>query len=117
MTLFEGDDLMPSRRRAAVRIPKRRRASTSRRVERLVREGYSPRYAAQKAYHGRDPGRLTAAERRRIPNRLYALPKRKALPLVDKRHIRNAASRLEQMHRRGTVTAAEYKTAHAKILR
>jgi hypothetical protein len=103
------------RRRRAVRIPRSRRAATSRRVERLVARGYSPRYAAEKAYGRRDPGKLTAAERRKIPRSRYALPKRRALPLGDARHVRNAASRLEQMRKRGTVTLSEYRSARRRI--
>lgn len=106
------------KRKKAVRIPPRRRAATSRRVEELVREGYSPQYAAHRAYSGRDRDRdsLSAAERRRIPTRLFALPARRSLPIHDAAHVRNAAARLEQMRRRGTVTAREYESAHRRIL-
>lgn len=102
-------------RRKAVRIPKARRAATSRRLKQLVREGYSPSYAARVAYHGRDPGKLTAAQKRALPARAFALPGRRQLPLIDPAHVRNAAARLAQMHRRGTVTASEYRRAHEKI--
>lgn len=106
------------KRRSAVRIPPRRRAAVSRRVRELVRKGYSPQYAAQLAYHpGRDPKKLTAAERARIPSRRFALPERRSLPLTDPAHVRNAAARLEQMRRRGTVTSAEYRRAHQRILK
>ncbi len=105
----------PRRRRPAVRVAPRYRAQVSRRVRELVAEGYSPRYAARRAYRGQDPRKLTAAQRRRIPARLYALPARRALPIEDRTHVRNAASRLEQMHRRGTVTESEYRSARAKI--
>lgn len=110
------------RRHPAVRIPKAKRAAVSKRLKRLVAEGYSPGYAAKRAYHGRDP-KLTAAQRRALPQSAYALPKRRQLPLervpgrLDPKHIRNAASRLAQMHKRGTVTESEYRAAHAKIAR
>jgi hypothetical protein len=103
-------------RKHAARIPKSERLETSRTIQAMVRKGYSPTYASKKAYekYGRDP-RLTAAERRRIPKDKFALPSRRQLPLTNKAHIRNAASRLEQMKKRGTVTTGEYKAAHSRI--
>lgn len=61
--------------------------------------------------------RLSAAGRRKLRSTQFALPKRKALPLEDAAHVRAAASRLEQMRRRGTVTPSEYRAARLRILR
>jgi hypothetical protein len=67
---------------------------------------------------GRDPGPLTTAQRKRLRSSQFALPERRALPIVDKRHVRNAAARLEQMYRlHGTVTRDEYKEAKVRIWR
>ncbi len=63
----------------------------------------------------RDPHHLTAAERRRLRPSELALPARRALPIEDARHVRAAASRLEQMRRRGTITLSEYRSARSKI--
>jgi hypothetical protein len=114
-------DLFGSSRRPPVRIRKSRRRKVSREIDTLIRHGYSPRYAAQVAYHPRahrgHRDKLTAAQRRRLPAREYALPARRALPIEDPRHIRNAAARLEQMRRRGTVTKSEYLHALRRIRR
>jgi hypothetical protein len=61
--------------------------------------------------------KLTAAKRRRIPSRQFALPARRALPIEDHGHAVAAASRLEQMRKRGTVSPAEYRRAKAAINR
>ena len=66
----------------------------------------------------RDPRRqrhLTAAQRRALRPSQFALPERLALPIEDPAHVRNAAARLEQMRRRGTVTSGEYRSALARI--
>lgn len=60
--------------------------------------------------------RLTTAQRRRIPASGFALPKRRALPIIDSGHVRAAAGRLGQMKKRGSVTATEYKEARRRIL-
>jgi len=59
---------------------------------------------------------LTAAQRGRLRPSQFALPARRQLPLVDRAHVKNAAARLTQMYRRGTVTLSEYKAARKKIL-
>src|SRR5262245_26994931 len=46
-------DPMARMRHKAVRIPPAERARVSRHIRSLVREGYSPRYAAEKSYHSR----------------------------------------------------------------
>lgn len=71
--------------------------------------------------YSRDPARrlrqhhLSAAERRHLRPAQFALPSRRALPIEDPRHVRNAAARLEQMRIRGTVTSGEYRAALARI--
>jgi hypothetical protein len=60
--------------------------------------------------------RLTAARRKHLRPSQFALVARRQLPLVDKAHVRNAAARLTQMKKRGTVTASEYRTAKRRIL-
>jgi hypothetical protein len=162
----------------AVRIRKTRRAATSKKIQRMIREGYSPSYAAKKAYHGRDPARrkdypyeasrtgeyvllrdgkeimrgsedavwrylhrspysvshalkyegykivplhgerdprVSAAKRRSLKPSQFALPERRALPLYDAERAANAASRLAQMHNRGTVTEREYRSALKRV--
>lgn len=64
-------------------------------------------------YSSRDV--LSAAQRRRIPSNRFALPRTRKLPLNDASHVRNAATRLEQMRNRGSVTASEYRSAHRRI--
>lgn len=65
----------------------------------------------------RDPARLTTAQRNRLPDWAFALPERRALPLHDRAHVRNAASRLEQMRTIwGSVTREEYARAKRAIL-
>jgi hypothetical protein len=91
------------------------------RVERLhstkLPRGYRRRVEEERDPAPRRRGRLdrqhhlTAAQRRAIPLSKYALPAREALPIEDPAHIRNAAARLEQMRRRGTVTPREYASA------
>ena len=68
----------------------------------------------------RDPGKrrpkkLTAAARKRLPSSAFALPERRALPIHNAAHVRNAAARLAQMKKRGTVTRAEYTQAKGRI--
>jgi hypothetical protein len=67
--------------------------------------------------HRADPRRLTYAERQKKPSSEFALPKRRKLWIGDKTHVRNAAARLAQMKKRGTVTAAEYAEARKAIER
>ena len=61
--------------------------------------------------------RLTTAQRNRLPASSFALPERRALPLTDRKHIADAASRLSGMKHRGSVSPAEYRRARAAILR
>jgi hypothetical protein len=72
--------------------------------------------------------RLTYKQRSRLPDSAFALPEKRTngkggLPLTNKsgrldpKHVRNAASRLAQMRKRGTVTPSQYKRARRKIIR
>lgn len=74
--------------------------------------------AYQRRYKGRgrarDP-RVSAAKRRSLRLSQFALPERRALPIHDAKHAANAASRLSQMHKRGTVTEREYRKALARV--
>lgn len=64
------------------------------------------------------PGHITTEERAHLPNRLYALPHRRELPIHGPAHIRDSVSRLEQMlHRWHSVTPAEYEEAKHNIVR
>lgn len=67
----------------------------------------------QASHYERD--KLRSVDRRAFPSRKFALPRRRVLPLVDASHVRVAASSLESMRRRGTVTAAEYREASTRI--
>lgn len=105
------------RRHAAVRIPKARRVATSRKFKSYVAKGYSPSYAAKKAYHPSHDPKLTASQRRHLKASQFALPARRQLPIHNRAHVRNAAARLEQMRRRGTITMGEYREAKRRVLR
>lgn len=58
---------------------------------------------------------LTAAQRKRLRPSQFALPDSRRLPIHDARHVRNAAARLTQMIKRGTVSRHEYKEALSRI--
>ena len=68
---------------------------------------------------GRDQGsqrdRLTTRQRERLPASQFALPERRALPIHDAAHVRNAAARLEQMRLRRSVTPREHSRAMRAI--
>ena len=59
--------------------------------------------------------KLSAATRNRLPSSAFAIPEWRWGPLTDASHVRNAASRLEQAHRRGEVTGARYASARRRI--
>jgi hypothetical protein len=61
--------------------------------------------------------RLTYQQKKRLRRTSFALPERRALPLTDAAHVRNAAARLAQMRKRGTVTPEEYRRAKRAIIR
>ena len=72
-------------------------------------------YIAAEALSERDA--LTTEERRHLPDSTFALPQRRALPVHDASHARNAAARLEQMRERENVSPAEYMQAFERIHR
>jgi len=56
--------------------------------------------------------RLTAAKRRALPRKAFALPKAKAYPIEDPSHARNALSRVSQYgtsEEKATVRAAVHR--------
>lgn len=71
--------------------------------------------ATRRKRYGRDTKRLTAKKRQALRPSQFALPARRALPIEDAAHVRNAAARLAQMRKRGTVTEREYRSALSKI--
>ena len=57
---------------------------------------------------------LNAKKRDKLPDKTFAFPKERKMPLNDASHVRNAAARFNQVE---GVTAAEKKTAKNKIER
>ena len=96
-------------------------------VSRTTIRGASPaaharaeRLAIAQALTARDASardRLTYRERQRLPDRIFALPERRALPVHDAAHVRNAAARLQQMWLRGSISPDEYYSAKRVIER
>lgn len=109
----------PSGDAVTVRWQKARATYTDDRDKLLL---YSSRNAAIRAYQrryksqgrARDP-RVSAAKRRSLRPSQFALPERRALPIHDAKHAANAASRLSQMHTRGTITEREYRKALSRV--
>lgn len=58
-------------------------------------------------------GELTTAERKDLPDTAFAFPKRRAEPLTDAAHVRNALARFDQVQ---NVTDADRDLAFANIL-
>lgn len=61
--------------------------------------------------------KLTASKRRALPASAFALPERRELPILDKKHIKPALSRLSMMLHQGSVSRAEFDRAHRRIAR
>ncbi len=59
---------------------------------------------------------LTAARRRKLDRRFFALPDRRLIPVPDLAHVGPARARLKQMRKKGSVTKAEFKAAWGRIL-
>ena len=57
---------------------------------------------------------LSTAQQNRLPDSDFAFPKERKEPLVDKRHVRNAFARFDQVE---GVTDAERDRAWKRILR
>jgi len=53
--------------------------------------------------------RLTAAQRRRLPARVFGLPKQRKYPINDRGHAIAAKGRATEGLRRGWINTAEYK--------
>jgi uncharacterized protein DUF6582 len=58
-------------------------------------------------------GELTTAERNELPDSAFAFPERRAEPLTDASHVRNALARFDQVQ---DVTNADRDLAFANIL-
>jgi len=50
--------------------------------------------------------KLTAAKRKKIPKSEFGLPGKRAYPVEDKAHARNALARASQMEKKGKLSAA-----------
>lgn len=55
--------------------------------------------------------KLTAAKRKKIPKKEFGLPGRRAYPMEDKAHARNAKARASEMENKGKLSPS----AKAKI--
>jgi hypothetical protein len=58
-------------------------------------------------------GELSSAERKELPDSAFAFPDRRAEPLVDASHVRNALARFDQVQ---GVTDADRDLAFANIV-
>ena len=59
-------------------------------------------------------GRLTAAQRRRIPKDKYGLPEKKAYPMPDRGHAANAKARASEMENMGKLSKAQVEEIDRK---
>lgn len=59
--------------------------------------------------------RLTRRRRQHLPGKSFALPARRALPIIDAAHVRAAVARLSMMLHLGHVTAREHASALRRI--
>jgi hypothetical protein len=57
-------------------------------------------------------GQLDTADRKELPDSVYAFPKKRKEPLTDAKHVRNALARFDQVQ---DVTDAEREQAFANI--
>lgn len=51
--------------------------------------------------------KLNAAERKRIPKSKFGLPSKRAYPMPDASHARNAKARASEMEKKGRLSASE----------
>src|SRR5579875_122937 len=58
-------------------------------------------------------GNLSTADRKELPDSVYAFPKKRKEPMTDASHVRNAIARFDQVK---DVTDAERDEAFANIL-
>jgi hypothetical protein len=62
-------------------------------------------------------GELTTKKRKSLEPSQFALPEKKAYPIHDAAHVRNAAARLEQAKKAGKVSPSDYRRARRAIAR
>lgn len=95
---------------------KRPMSSLSRRID--GQKGASERLYDDLVPHVTGPRRmgvLRAKKRNSLAGNQFALPAQRAYPIHDAAHVRNAASRLAQAKKRGTISEADYSKARAAI--
>ena len=59
-----------------------------------------------------EPGKLSAKDRKELPDSAFAFPKQRKAPLTDASHVQNALARFDQVQ---DVTDAERDLAFANI--
>ena len=57
---------------------------------------------------------LTTRQRKKLPAKDFALPEKRAYPIEDKAHARNAKARAAQQRKAGNLTEAEEQRVDAK---
>jgi hypothetical protein len=104
------------------------RGATPAQATKEIRKFQSRSWASKEITAMHASRRIAYRERKLIPKKFFALPERApgrgALPLADPKkgwrydpaHVRNAAARLAQMHKRGTVSPSEYHFALRRII-
>jgi len=60
--------------------------------------------------------KLSAAERRNLPDDDFALPEYRMFPIYDPGHIKAGAGRISQAFREGRITPEEYARAESRVL-
>lgn len=85
-------------------------SATLKGAERLAHEYNRARFGSS-----RDP--LSTRKRKSLRASQFALPSARKFPIHDAAHARNAATRLEQARRRGTISRSAYVKARARIRR
>ena len=58
--------------------------------------------------------KLTAAKRKKIPKKQFGLPGKRAYPMEDKSHARNAKARASEMEHKGKLSASSKAKIDAK---
>jgi len=61
--------------------------------------------------------KLTTAERKRLPSRVFGLPKKDGYPMPDRSHAANAKARASQQVAKGNLSEAEKAKIDAKANR
>lgn len=62
-------------------------------------------------------GKLTAAQRKKIPKSEYGMPGEKKYPMPDKSHAANAKARASQMEKKGKLSESAKEKIDAKANR